>query len=377
MFRSAFTLIELLVVIAIIGLLIAILLPALSATVESVRRVTCQSRIRDLGLAVLAYHQTHQVLPAAANGGTASVYMSFTGYAGLLPYLERSDVYDQLNFDTTVRYSTLDYTWASPANTTAYAIPVDAFLCPSNLRDAPTPMEFSISGTSIGAVDWALGSAAVTDYLFSGGADRFIDARFWLLEKRGPFGFYSTTRLADFQDSPSRTILLGESAGGRKVNRFYAYDRAGDSGEGALIDTETGDTYRRLCFSVNEPHPTASFPVVVDNLMYQAYGRNRACRYARANVIGGLVARTADAHGNPYPPNDCAYSTSTDLFADPPSTPEIRRRFAQTVPNFRSAHAGVIHVVMADGSADTITDSIDGQVFMGLSTIAGGEVQTP
>lgn len=375
--RSAFTLVELLVVIAIIGLLLAILLPAMTAAVEGVRRVTCQSRIRDLGLALLAYHQTHQVLPAAADGGTASVYLSFTGYSRLLPFLEQTPVYDQLNFEASVRLSTLDYTWATPANTTAYAIAIDAFLCPSNRRNSPTPMEFSITGTSIGAVDWALASAAVTDYLFSAGADRFIDARFWQPDKRGAFGFYSATRLADFEDGLSRTILIGESAGGRKVNRYYAHDQAGGSGEGVLIDAETGGTYRRLCFPVTQPHPTASFPVVVDNLMYMAYGRNRACKYARLNVIGGLVARTADAHGNPYPPNDCAYASSTDLFANPPATPRIRSQFAQTVPNFRSAHPGIVHVVMADGNVETITDSVDAQLFVGLSTIAGAEIQAP
>lgn len=370
--RSAFTLVELLVVIAIIGLLTVILFPAISAALEGVRRTQCQSRLRELGLALIAYHQTHEVLPAAADGGAASIYLGFTGYSRLLPHLDSREVYDQINFDSTLKVASLDYSWASPANTTAYTIQIETFICPSSRREAPTPLEFSVGGTSIGTVQWAISSACVTDYLFSAGADRFIDARFWEHEKRGVFGFYSTTRLDDIRDGAANTILMGESAGGSSVNKFYALDQRG-GGPGSLRDPETQEEYRRLCFPTSTPHPTSSFPVLVDNLMYMAYGRNRACRSFNKNVLGGLLARTADSHGNPYAPNDCAYSTSTDLFVDPPSTAQIRQQYSQTVPNFRSAHPGVIHVVMADGHVEPIDNQVDQDLFMGLSTIDGGE----
>jgi prepilin-type N-terminal cleavage/methylation domain-containing protein/prepilin-type processing-associated H-X9-DG protein len=371
--RRGFTLIELLVVIAIIGLLTSLLLPALSVAMESVRSVTCRSRLKQLGVALIAYHSTHGVLPAAADGGTASVYMSFTGYGRLLTYLERRDVYDLLNYDATVRIGTLDYSWAASGNTTAYGVVLDQFLCPSNRRDAPTPLQVALP-SSDGMIRWQIPRTAVTDYLFSGGADRMVDVRFARHDRRGAFGFYSATRISDIRDGTTNTFLMGESVGGGRSNPFYAVDDPGAGGDGSFVDAETGETYRRRCVSTTVPHPSASFPVLVDNYLYQAYGRNRAMAAFKLNVIGGVIARTVDAHGNFYAPNDCAYSSATDIFVDPPGSAETRRLFPQSVPNFRSAHPGTLHFLMADGSVLAVNESIDADTYMAMSTIEGSDL---
>src|SRR5262245_59846545 len=97
--RPAFTLMELLVVIAFIGTLIALLLPAVQMAREAARKAQCQNNLKQLGLALHNYVDAAGCLPAAAQGGLFSVYMNFTGYSMILPYLEQSERYERFNFD--------------------------------------------------------------------------------------------------------------------------------------------------------------------------------------------------------------------------------------------------------------------------------------
>lgn len=365
---AGFTLVELLVVILVVALLTTLLMPALSAVVETTRRLQCQSNLKQLGAALLSYHATHEVLPAAAEGGQGSVYFRHTGYARLYPFIEQKGLYDQFNFDTTAGYAGLDYTWGAAENTTAMSEQVSLFLCPSNSRSSPTPCELSLPG-----LNWSLPRAAVTDYLFCAGADRFADARFWQYEKAGAIGFHSTTRLDDVRDGTSRTVLMGESAGGIEANRYYGQEIPGDGPGPVLRDTETGQTYRRRCFQRAVPHPIGGFPVVVDNLMHQAYGRQRSCRTYRLTVVGGLAARSTDGRGNFYPPNDCALESATDLFVPYPPPSNIRLTHTQSLPNFRGVHPGIVHMVFGDGHVEAVEDSVSAEVFIAMTTANGGE----
>jgi len=97
---AGFTLIELLVVIAIIGLLIALLLPAVQQAREAGRRAQCKSQMKQIGIALHNYTDVHQMLPVGAYYfGPVGSYENGSIVARLLPWLERQDLYDAFNFE--------------------------------------------------------------------------------------------------------------------------------------------------------------------------------------------------------------------------------------------------------------------------------------
>jgi prepilin-type N-terminal cleavage/methylation domain-containing protein/prepilin-type processing-associated H-X9-DG protein len=129
--REGFTLIELLVVIAVIGILMAVLLPAIGMVVESTRRASCQNNLRQIGMAVIMFEQDNGHLPPATYGEPYAKFdtgLPMGGTAGspftkLLPYLEKKSVYDLYNWEEE---------WFSAGNQTAVNTQIETYLCPSS-----------------------------------------------------------------------------------------------------------------------------------------------------------------------------------------------------------------------------------------------------
>ena len=115
--RCGFTLVELLVVIAIIGILVALLLPAIQAAREAARRSSCLNNLKQIGLACQTFHDSKKQLPNAATGVTGLSYI-----AQILPFLEDNNLRDLIN---NTKH------WSAAENDRAEATPVPLFQCPS------------------------------------------------------------------------------------------------------------------------------------------------------------------------------------------------------------------------------------------------------
>lgn len=135
--RLAFTLTELVVAILVVGLLLTILLPAISYTRESMRRVDCTNRLRQIGLALQNYQQSHRVFPRLAlpNGSGPLV--------AILPYIERGDVYSTIDFELPY----IDY------NRSLVGLKIDLYRCPSTEAQERARTDYVLNrGTSLGSV---------------------------------------------------------------------------------------------------------------------------------------------------------------------------------------------------------------------------------
>ena len=126
-----FTLIELLVVISIIGVLVALLLPAVQSARESSRRAQCSNNMKQIGIALAAYETAFHLLPAAGEALNISVnppVVQFVDghsvFARLLPQLEQDIVYSSINFRRS-------YNDLSGANGTAFTTVISTYICPS------------------------------------------------------------------------------------------------------------------------------------------------------------------------------------------------------------------------------------------------------
>lgn len=161
---GGFTLVELLVVIAIIGILIALLLPAVQAAREAARRTQCNNNLKQIGLAVQNFHDIRQeVVPAwlSTDRGTTGGATSL-GYASwpvlILPFMEQTNVYDLFDIWTQVRANNT----TAPANhTTGRTTSIATYFCPS--RRTPPGLTVTPANTcSVGdyaAVAYAIGQS--------------------------------------------------------------------------------------------------------------------------------------------------------------------------------------------------------------------------
>src|SRR5262245_46531647 len=125
---SGFTLVELLVVIAIIGILIALLLPAIQAARESARRMSCQNNMKQLGLALLNYESSRKSFPYSRWGASTAVHdrpsasvLQCRSVVGLR-YAEETNIADQYK---------IDKPWHDVANRLVVSYPILLFRCPS------------------------------------------------------------------------------------------------------------------------------------------------------------------------------------------------------------------------------------------------------
>lgn len=190
--RSGFTLVELLVVIAIIGVLVALLLPAVQQAREAARRMQCSNNLKQLGLALHNYHDTHQSFPPRKHG-TEMNAGRLSGLVSLLPFFEQQAQYDMIAMGDPVT----DMPPFGPQAWLGWApwdIAPQNLMCPSESFTGNNP---SVTNYSMSSGDSIMGNRDTTN-------------------PRGMFGNIRGVRFADVIDGTSNTIMMSE----RRITDF-------------------------------------------------------------------------------------------------------------------------------------------------------------
>ena len=229
--RNGFTLVEILVVISIIGLLIAILLPAVQQAREAGRNASCRSNLRQLGLAIHLFHDANGSFPASGwtKAGPGNPAGRYVGWRALvLPYLEQENLHRLYDFESD---------WWQGTNGVAASVPIPIFRCPSvpqraevfsAIAKSPRPaLTFTnpIAPTDYEAI-MGLQPASINSHLvnpiYNSGN------RFSVMSRN------SSTRFAAVSDGTSQTVMIVECGGRPSVYRGRRSDPslANDQGIG-------------------------------------------------------------------------------------------------------------------------------------------------
>jgi prepilin-type N-terminal cleavage/methylation domain-containing protein/prepilin-type processing-associated H-X9-DG protein len=207
--NRGFTLIELLVVISIIGVLIALLLPAVQAAREAARRSQCTNNLKQLGLAVQGYIDTHGVMPlgsfkmsAPASGDPCKGGHEAGVFIAILPYLEQGALFNA--FNSNVHYETAP-------NSTVVGTGLSVLWCPSDsLVSQADPKHF---GWPVRFCSYMASSGTWNSPPENRGPTCTLQSFQGLLgQANGVMFYYSSVRLAGVTDGTSNTFLFGEHA---------------------------------------------------------------------------------------------------------------------------------------------------------------------
>jgi prepilin-type N-terminal cleavage/methylation domain-containing protein len=310
--EAGFTLVELLAVIAILGILFALLLPAIQSAREAARRAQCANNLRQVGLAHLNFHDAHNHLPLGLYWGDTAQ----TGYDGapynfprsnwfyhLFPYEDLGTLYQQLPQPAAGQL--MWEPWGSavaldPNGLTRQINP--QFLCPSD------------DGALVDSQAW--GVFTVGNYHVVFGGANLGEAQSITSTQRAAFGVNFGARLSQITDGTSKTLLMAE---------YLRSHGASNDQRGLLWGDQPGYGHVYASLTPNSGSPDILFQGWCDSQPQL----NLPC-----------------ISGDSGPDNTVAS---------------------------RSLHTGGVNVVLADDSVHFISDEIDSTTWQAMATIAGGE----
>ncbi len=320
--RIGFTLVELLVVIAIIGILVAMLLPAVQAAREAARRMSCGNNLKQIGLALHNYHDTYKKFPPAGiyRPGVSSI--SWSVQARLLPFLEQANLQDLIN-------------WSAPYDTQPQVTKqrVAAYLCPSEVNDRERP------------------DGAITHYPLNYGVnqgDWFIYNPLNRQSGNGLTGPNARNSFASITDGTSNTLAFAE------VKAWTPYLRDGGSPSG-----------------MGAPIPRNSGTVV-------GYGGDFKSNSGHTEWVDARVHQSGFTGA--FPPNASVIYTSGgqdfDIDFNSSRAGRTLNQITYAVVTSRSYHPGGAQVVLVDGATRFIPETVDLATWRAMATRNRGEVVT-
>jgi prepilin-type N-terminal cleavage/methylation domain-containing protein/prepilin-type processing-associated H-X9-DG protein len=326
--RRGFTLIELLVVIAIIGILIALLLPAVQKVRESALRTSCTNNLRQIGLALHTYHDSWGMFPPGYVDGNTDPTSTPDKDVGpgwgwgsfLLPNLEQNNVYSQINFGQKV---------GSGVNAQVSQVSLAVFQCPSDPLQQAFPVYDSSFTSPIATVAHSnyVGCNGWEECFNNAGGDAQGSGSDGLsgaygLSGNGLFYRNSTNRIANVSDGLSNTIFIGERSSNHSPSTWTGAVTGGRCPAWMAVQPSSPYT----------PPPGPAY----DN-----------ADWGEAFVLG---------HGN------ATHVPSADFPIYDPDT-------------FYSMHTPKgANFLFGDGSVHFLNSSINPQTYQWLCTIAGGEL---
>ena len=232
---QGFTLVELLVVIAIIGILVALLLPAVQKVREAARRTQCSNNLKQVGLAVIMHEDARKAYPM---GRTATDQMGVSWAFQLTPFMEAKAIFDA--YDDTLRVD-------DAGNATAFRSPVPSYFCPSR-RSPSADRDFDNDGEP----SIVRGVAAGGDYAANPGTDFNYAPPQGAIDKSiaGPIFTFSKVEPQMVTDGLSNTLAIGErhippddisrDPGLQHLHQGDCAFLAGDTPWGIFADTPRG-----------------------------------------------------------------------------------------------------------------------------------------
>ncbi|MCH5373623.1 MAG: DUF1559 domain-containing protein, partial [Planctomycetes bacterium] len=230
---SGFTLVELLVVIAIIGILVALLLPAIQAAREAARRSECVNNLKQIAVAMHNYHDTNGTLPAGfiSVGGGNDPHFGWGVF--ILPYMEQSTLYEQLE-PNVKRLKQFYYAGATAQEMMLLQTAIPAYRCPS---DTTKKLNDKVAFGNPECFD-----IATSNYVACKGTDAGVNAD----PSDGCFFGNSWVKMADILDGTSTTVFVGER---RALN--YAAVWAGVGRRNSIGNEHTARAIARISFRLN------------------------------------------------------------------------------------------------------------------------------
>jgi len=354
--RRGFTLIELLVVIAIIGVLIALLLPAVQAAREAARRSQCTNNLKQLALGMANYESAVGCYPGAyptlrltalTEGGT---WGCWSPQALMLPFLEQKPVYDALNFNLLNQGNTTDYA-GYVANTSIVGTKLNVFLCPSSSI---------FTGGLYTRVDGSTIPSPGNNYFASVGPSIQWQGTSGTAPPNGVFAYKGPPISSrDVRDGTSNTIAFGEwRTGDNNGNILSIPQDVIEIGSTYIGGGTAGDNINNIM-----PFGAAALPAWLANcatLAKTAPNRGFIGQRWDVGMFGRSLGNTLLAPNPPYP--NCNNTTGNGDFDN------------YGMFGMSSYHSGGGNVALCDGSVRFLKSTTALQTVWALGSRAQGDL---